>query len=131
MSRRPLENVNSEYVHVFWDVSQVAVQLLVSGMPLPNFFQTARSILWPSWLGRLNTPTASLQRGKTSPTNILDMTKQSDQEALVMLELCGMQTSSPLPLYETLFWPGVVAPNRDLSTGQKELNCALILNWNF
>ena len=28
-----------------------------------------------------------------------------------------------------LLWPGVVAPDRDLSIGQIELNCILMLNW--
>ena len=33
-----------------------------------------RSIGWLGWLGPQNTPTASLQRSKTPPTSVLDMT---------------------------------------------------------
>ena len=33
--------------------------------------------LWPSRLGMLNTPTASLQRGKTPPTNVLIVTQNN------------------------------------------------------
>ena len=44
--------------------------------------------IWPSQLGLLNTPTASLQKGKTSPKSVLNNdTKQSDGEAPVMQEL--------------------------------------------
>ena len=32
---------------------------------------------WPSRLGLQNTPTASPQRGKTPPTNVLDMTRNN------------------------------------------------------
>ena len=45
-------------------------------------------IYWPSWLGLQNTPTASLQRGKTPPNKCSGYgTKQSDGEASIMLEL--------------------------------------------
>ena len=45
--------------------------------------------MMPSWLGLLNTPTASLQRGKTPHSNEYPVydTKQSDGEAPVMQEL--------------------------------------------
>ena len=56
-------------------------------------------------------------------------TKQSDSEALVMLELWGMRSTLSLPSLPGLLGPGVVAPNRALSMGQMELNCALMLNW--
>ena len=45
---------------------------------------------WPIRLELLNTPTASLQRRKTPPTSVLDITKQSNVEVPVMLELGGM-----------------------------------------
>ena len=48
-------------------------------------------------------------------------TKQSDAEATVMLPLWGMQTTPPLPLFPGPLWPGEVAPDRVLSTGQIEL----------
>ena len=44
--------------------------------------------------------------------------KQSDGEALVMLELWGMQSTPLLPLLPDTLWPGVVAPDRVLSKGQ-------------
>ena len=60
----------------------------------------------------------SWQRGKHPTTSVLDMT--SNGEALVMLELWGMQSTSlsslPGPLYL-----GVVAPDRVLSMSQIEL----------
>ena len=60
-------------------------------------------------------------------------TKQSDGEALVMLELWGMWSTLLLPLLPSPFRLGVVAPDRVLSMGQIELNCVLMLNcivWN-
>ena len=53
---------------------------------------------WLSQLGLQNTMIASLQRSKTFPTNALDMTKQSDGEASVILELWGMQSTPSLAL---------------------------------
>ena len=47
-------------------------------------------------------------------------TKQSDDEASVMLELWRMQSTS-LPILLGPFWPGVVAPGRVLPIGQIEL----------
>ena len=43
---------------------------------------------WPSRLGLQNTPTSSLQKGKTTPTSVLDMTLNNLM--IVMLELWGM-----------------------------------------
>ena len=65
----------------------------------------------PSQLGLLNTPTASLQRGKTPPNKCpwYD-TKQSDGEVPVILELWGMQSTPSLPSLPGLFWLGMVAP---------------------
>ena len=45
--------------------------------------------------------------------SVLVMTlKQSDGEALVMLELEGMWSSPLLPLLPGPLWPGLVAPGR-------------------
>ena len=41
-------------------------------------------------------------------------TKQSDDEAPVMLELWGMWSTPLLPLLQGPLWPGVVAPDRAL-----------------
>ena len=75
-----------------------------------------------SRLGLQNTPTASLQRGKTPPNECPAYdTKQSDGEASVMLELWGMQSTSSLPSLSGLLWPEVVALDRLLSMGRIEL----------
>ena len=39
-----------------------------------GYSPVSNSTLWPSRLGQENTSTASLQKGKTSPTSILDIT---------------------------------------------------------
>ena len=44
-------------------------------------------------------------------------TKQSDDEVPVMLELWGMRSTPPLPLFPGPLWPGVAAPDRALSMG--------------
>ena len=49
------------------------------------------------------------------------MTKQSDGEAPVMLELWGMQSTSSLSSLLVSLWPEVVVPDRVLSMGQIEL----------
>ena len=46
-----------------------------------------------------------------------------------MLELREMRSTPSLPLLPSSLWPGVVAPDRVLSMGQRELNCILMLNW--
>ena len=56
-------------------------------------------------------------------------TKQFDDEVSVMLELCGMRSTPPLPSIPGPLWPRVVAPDRPLSMEQTELNCVLMLNW--
>ena len=48
-------------------------------------------------------------------------TKQSDLEASVMLELCGMRRTPSLLSFLGPLWPGVVAADRDLPIGQIEL----------
>ena len=45
-----------------------------------------------------------------------------------MLELCGMQSISLLPLLPGPFSPGVVAPDWVLFMGQIELNRVITLN---
>ena len=56
-------------------------------------------------------------------------TKQSDGEALVMLELWGMQSTPLLPSLPGPLLPGMVAPDRVLSMRQMEPNSVLMLNW--
>ena len=48
-------------------------------------------------------------------------TKQSDGEALGMLELWGMRSTPSLPLLPGWLWPEVLAPDRVLSIGQIDL----------
>ena len=43
-------------------------------MPLNKETKSNQTRSWPCRLGLQNTPTASLQRGKTPPTSVLDMT---------------------------------------------------------
>ena len=71
---------------------------------------------WPSQLELQNTPTASLHRGKTPPYKCpgYDM-KQSDGEALVIMELWEMWSTPSLPLLPGPLWPRLVAPDRVLS----------------
>ena len=60
-------------------------------------------------------------------------TKQSGGEALVMLELWGMQSTLLIQLLPDPLWPRVEALDRVLSMGQIELNCVFMLNgtvWN-
>ena len=71
---------------------------------------------WSSRLELQNTPTASLQRCKTSPN-----TKQPDGEAPVMLELWGMQRTPLMPSLSGPLLPGVAVPDWVLSMGQIEL----------
>ena len=116
------------------------------------FKEETQQIWWqlPSWLERLNTPIASLQRDNTHQPVSRDYrihklflyrglrhtyecpgydTKESDGEASGLLELWGMWSTLLLPLLPVPLWPGVVAPNRVLSMGQIELKCVLGLNW--
>ena len=71
--------------------------------------------MWSSQLGLCNTPTASLQEGKTLHNECPRYdTKQSDDEAAVIL------STPSLPLLPGLLWPGMAAPDRVLSIGQIE-----------
>ena len=72
-------------------------------------------------MGLQNTPTAYLQRVKTSPSSFPDDTKQSDGEVPVMLEFWGMRSTPLLSSLPDLTSPGVVAPDRALSMGRIEL----------
>ena len=80
--------------------------------------------MWPSQLGLQNNLTAFLQRSMT-PYHPYEYsgydTKQSDGEALIMLELWVMESTASLPSLPGLLWPGEVAPDRVLSMGQIEL----------
>ena len=64
------------------------------------------------------TPTASLQRGKTTPPHLNECTgygtKKID-EVPVMLELWGMRSTLSVPSLQGPFWPGIVAPDKALS----------------
>ena len=77
----------------------------------------------PSQLGPLNTPTASLQRGKIPPHNECPRydTKLSDGEARLMLELWRMWSTASLSSLPGPLWSGVAASDRVLSIGQIEL----------
>ena len=55
-------------------------------------------------------------------------TIQSDGEVSVILELWGMRSTTSFPFLLGPLWPGVVALDRALTIGKKELNCSLILN---
>ena len=61
---------------------------------------------WPSQLGLQKTPTASLQRSKTPPMSVLDMTQNNLMVRLqVMLELWGMWNTPLLPSIPGPLWP--------------------------
>ena len=60
-------------------------------------------------------------------------TKQSDSEVAVRVGLWGILSTSSFPSLPGPLWPGVVVPDRAISMGQIELNCAFMLNliaWN-
>ena len=61
-------------------------------------------------------PTASLQRGKTTPNECPSYdTEQPDGEGPSMLELWGIRSTFSLPSLADLLRPGVIAPERVLS----------------
>ena len=86
-------------------------------MLLNTFAQSAGAVEYTDW---------PLQRGKT-PTNECTgyETKQSDGEVPAVLELWGMWSTPSLLLLPGPLWPGVVAPDRALSRGKKELTAYL------
>ena len=57
--------------------------------------------------------------------------KPSDDEAPVMLELWGMQSTPSLTLFPVPLWLGMVVPNRILSLSQTECKQTTYakLNW--
>ena len=75
----------------------------------------------PSRMGKRNTPIASLQMLRSPNEYPVYNTKQSDDEATVMLELWEMQSTPLLPSLPGPFWPGGVATYRVLSIGKIEL----------
>ena len=78
-------------------------------------FSLSLSLLAES-AGALNTSTASLERGKTPPTIVLDM-KQNN----LIVELWRMRNTLSLPLLPGPLLLGVRATDKDLSVGQIEL----------
>ena len=79
-------------------------------------------IQWHSWLGLSNTPTSSLRKCMTPSMSVLDMTKQSDDESPVKLELWVMQSTPSSPLLPGRLRPREVVPVRVLSIRQMELS---------
>ena len=76
---------------------------------------------YPNRLWLQETPTASLQKGKTLPMSVLDYdTRQSDGKVPV-LEIWGMWSTSSLPLLPGPLRLEAVEPDRVLSLGQIEL----------
>ena len=61
-----------------------------------------------------NTPTASMQRGKTPPPYECPRydAKKSGGEIPVMLVLWGMRSTPSLPLLPGSLWPGMVVAER-------------------
>ena len=88
-------------------------------------------MILPSQLLLKNTPTASLQGGKTpSPMSVLDMTENN---LMVRFQKCWRLENAGylfIAIAPSFLWPGVVASDKALSMGQLELNCELILNRN-
>ena len=61
------------------------------------------------------------RRGKTlAPMSPLDMTLNHQMINFQPLEIWRMLSTPSLPLLSGSLWPGVVAPDRVLSMGQKE-----------
>ena len=76
-----------------------------------------------------------LCRGVWLPRNECPVydTEQSDGKVLVMLELWGMLNTPSLPSFPGLLRLEVVAPDRVLCMGQREIDCILMSNgifWN-
>ena len=67
--------------------------------------------------------------GQNSPNECPKFdTKQSDGEAPLMLELCGMWSTHLLPLLLRPLWTGMVTLDRVLHMGKIELNSEVMLN---
>ena len=80
--------------------------------------------------GAADTAIASLKRDKIHLPNECPRydTIQSDGEVPVMLERWGMWSTTSLPSLPDQLWLGVVAPDRDLSMSQIEVNFIFMLN---
>ena len=80
--------------------------LKVTGLESQTIYFDSKQQL-PSRLGLQNTPTASLQRGKTPPNECPGYdTKQSDGEVPAMQELRGIRSAPSLPLLPGRLWSG-------------------------
>ena len=73
------------------------------------------------WLGMWNIPTASLQRGKTQQTSVLNTTLNNLMARLLYWSFGEYGVLPSLPLFLGPLSPGVVAPDWVLSMGQIEL----------
>ena len=109
-------------------------QMKVIWMQFYGFKYSCQIQIWPSRLGLQNTPATYLQRCKTLPMSVLDITPNN---LIVRLPYCRSfgecRVPNSLPSLPGPLWLGVVAPDRILSMGQIELNCVLILKlivWN-
>ena len=96
---------------------------------LVNGISTPCPVSWGCRIHRLH-----LCRGPTPPNKCPRYdTKQSDGEVPLTLDLWEMWSTPSLPSLLGPLWLRMVAPDRVLSMGQKELfwylNCILMLNW--
>ena len=102
--------------------STVSWLSLLTSIPIVHCFWLV--IQWPHWPSRLeleNIPTASLQRGKTPPTSVLDMALNN-----LMLELWGCGV--PFFCHHSQVHCGLEFKHM-IPMDQVELNCVLMLNW--
>ena len=69
------DNIGLALELLFWvhKVFPSLRQVVLDNLLLPDDCLDIYIVFWPSWLGLQNTLTASLQRGKTPPTSVLDM----------------------------------------------------------
>ena len=91
---------------------------------MPFNKETEPKLLWLSWLGLQNTPTASLQRGKTLPTRApVHVSKQSDDEDW-RLEIGGKRniSLSPLPQIGSTWLDIIYSSNRTKLCTYAKLN---------
>ena len=129
----PLFNRIVQYVQPVRQIRMLHL-LFTTNWQIP-FGKMPITLTWPIQLLLQNTPTASLQRGKSPPTSVLHMIlKQSDGEAPLMLELKKMwSTPLLLPLSRPLWsrvestWFGpIYESNRSvchLNCTHAKLNC--------
>ena len=111
------------------------------GMMIPDLADTETSMLSQMQFGcdpmlRIAQSTGAVEytdcfsaEGLTPDECSRYLTKQSNAEVPVMLELWEMQNTPLLPSHPCPHWPGVMAPDRVQSMAQIELNCILMLNW--